>query len=51
MSDYTWPSIYFSYLFFAAMFGGAVYFCFKTYRAGYFGRKSEEAKFRMLEEE
>ncbi|MFN7923159.1 MAG: hypothetical protein U0Q16_23865 [Bryobacteraceae bacterium] len=51
MNDYTWPSVYFSYFFFALMFGGAFYFFVKTCRAGYFDRRSEEVKYRMLEEE
>jgi hypothetical protein len=51
MNDYTYPSIYFAYLFFALMFGLAVFFFVKTIRDGYWGEKSEEAKFRMLQDQ
>jgi hypothetical protein len=49
--DYVYPSIYFSYFFFALLAGGAVYFFVKSLKHGYLGSKSEEPKFRMLEEE
>lgn len=51
MNDYTYPSIYFSYLFFALMFGLAVFFFVKSVRDGYWGEESEEAKFRMLQDQ
>jgi hypothetical protein len=51
MNDYTYPSIYFAYLFFALMFGLAVFFFVKSVRSGYWGKDSEEAKFRMLQDE
>ncbi len=51
MNDYTYPSIYFAYLFFALMFGLAVFFFVKSVRDGYWGEKSEEAKFRMLQDQ
>ena len=51
MNDYTYPSIYFSYLFFALMFGLAVFFFVKSIRDGYWGEDGEEAKYRMLQDE
>lgn len=51
MNDYTYPSIYFAYLFFALMFGLAAYFFVKTLRDGYWGEKSEDAKYRMLQDQ
>jgi len=51
MKDYVYPSIYFSYFFFAICFGVAVYFFVRSFRDGYWGKTSEEAKHRMMEEE
>jgi len=51
MNDYTYPSIYFAYLFFGLMFGLAVFFFVKTFRQGYWGKDSEDAKFRMFEDD
>lgn len=49
--DYTWPSVYFAYVFFALMFLLAGYFFVRTLRDGYFGKHSEDVKYRMLEDE
>jgi hypothetical protein len=49
--DYTYPSVYFAYLFFALMFGLAVFFFFWSRKDGYWGEKGEEAKFQMFEED
>lgn len=49
--DYTWPSVYFAYVFFALMFLLAGYFFVRTFRDGYFGKHSEDVKYRMLEDE
>jgi len=51
MTDYTYPSVYFAYFFFFIVFSGAAFFFFKTYKQGYFGKDSEEAKYRMLDDE
>ena len=37
-SDYVWPSVYFSYLFFAILFGLAAYFCLRTEARRLLGR-------------
>lgn len=50
MNDYTYPSVYFSYLFFAISLGVAVYFFFRSVRDGYWGKDSEEIKFTVFEE-
>jgi hypothetical protein len=50
-SDYGWPSVYFSYLFFATLFGTAAYFCLRTRRDVYWNEHSEDAKFQMLKED
>ncbi|HLO67448.1 MAG TPA: hypothetical protein VK188_10550 [Holophaga sp.] len=49
--DYTWPSVYFAYLFFALMFALAAFFFVKTARDGYWGKDGEEPKYRMLEDD
>ena len=49
--DFSWPSVYFAYLFFAILFGLAAYFLMKTRRDGYWNEHSEDAKFHMLKED
>ena len=49
--DYTWPSVYFAYLFFFIMFGLAVFFCVKTAKDGYWGKDGEDVKYRMFEDD
>lgn len=49
MNDYTYPSVYFAYLFFALMFLLAVYFFIKTLKDGYWGEHSEDVKYRMFD--
>lgn len=50
-NDFSWPSVYFAYLFFAILFGLAGYFLVKTRRDGYWDEHSEDAKFQMLNED
>jgi len=50
MTDYTWPSVYFSYLFFAICLVVAVYFFFRSVKDGYWGRGSEEIKYTVFKE-
>jgi hypothetical protein len=49
--DYTWPSVYFAYLFFFLMFALAVFFFIKTAKDGYWGKDGEDIKYRMLEDD
>ena len=51
MRDYVYPSVFFAYFYFFLLFGGAIYFCVRSARHGYWGRDSEEAKYRMLQDE
>jgi hypothetical protein len=51
MRDYTWQSIYFSYLLFVILMGGAAFFFFRSLKDGYLGANSEEAKYRMLRDD
>lgn len=50
MNDYSYPSIYLAYLFFATCFGLALYFFIRSFRDGYWGPEAEEVKYRMLDE-
>jgi len=49
--DYTWPSVYFAYLFFLLLLALAGYFFLHSFRDGYWGKDSEESKYRMLKDE
>lgn len=51
MGDYSYPSIFFSYTLFVVLGGGALYFLIRSVRDGYWGQHSEDAKYRMLEDE
>jgi len=51
MTDYTYPSVYFSYFLFFLLVAGAVFFFIRSIKDGYWGRDSEEPKYRMLEDE
>ena len=51
MSDYTYPSVYFSYFLFALFAGGAVFFFLRSLKDGYLGPNSEEPKYRMLQDD
>jgi hypothetical protein len=48
--DYTYPSVWFAYFFFALMAILAVFFFLKTVRDGYWGPKGEEVKHHVLED-
>jgi hypothetical protein len=50
-TDYTYPSVYFAYLFFALSFGLALFFFIRSRRDGYWGEKGEEAKYQMFEDD
>jgi len=51
MTDYTWPSIYLANLMFLILFCGTGYFLIRSRKDGYWGKDSEEAKYRMLEDD
>jgi hypothetical protein len=50
MNDYTWPSIYFAYLFFGLSVAVALYFFARSFRDGYWGAQAEEIKHRMFDD-
>jgi len=49
--DYTYPSVYFSYFLFLLFMVGALYFFTRSFRDGYWGAGSEDAKYQMLKDE
>jgi len=50
MSDYTWPSVYFAYLFFSLSLALAVFFFLRSRKDGYWSKESEDIKYRVFEE-
>jgi len=51
VTDYTYPSVYFAYLFFALSFLLAVYFFIRSRKDGYWGEQGEDAKYQIFEED
>lgn len=51
MRDYGYPSVFFAYFFFALLAAGALFFFFRSIKDGYWNEKSEDAKYRMLEDD
>jgi hypothetical protein len=51
MHDYTYPSIFFAYAFFALMVVGAGFFFIRSLKHGYLDHRSEDVKYWMLEDE
>lgn len=51
MNDYSYPSVFFAYFLFFLLMGGAVYFFVRTFRDGYWGKESEEPKYRMMHDD
>ena len=49
MRDYTWPSVYFAYLFFALSAALAAYFFVRSWKDGYWGEDGEDVKFQVFE--
>jgi len=48
MTDYSYPSVFFSYFLFLLLAGGALFFFIRSLKDGYLGPDSEEPKYRML---
>jgi hypothetical protein len=51
MHDYVYPSIFLAYLMFFLCLAGAIFFLIRSRRHGYWGDKSEEPKYRMLDDD
>ncbi len=49
MNDYTWPSIYFAYFFFAISLGARDVFLRASWKDGYWGKGGEESSTRVFE--
>jgi hypothetical protein len=50
MNDYTWPSVYFAYLFFTICLGLAIYFFIRSRKDGYWSKESESIKYQVFED-
>ena len=50
MTDYTWPSVYFAYFFFAICLALAVYFFIRSRKDGYWSKESEQIKYQVFED-
>ena len=51
MNDYVYPSIFFSYSLFFLFVIGAAFFLMRSRKHGYWGKNSEDPKYRMLEDD
>jgi len=51
MMDYTWPSVYFAYLFFALSLFVALFFFVRSLKDGYWKRESEQIKYQVFDED
>jgi hypothetical protein len=51
MTDYTWPSVYFAYLFFAICLFLAIFFFIRSLKDGYWSKEGEAVKYRVFEDE
>ncbi len=51
MTDYVYPSIFLSYFLFFLLACGALFFFIRSWKHGYWDRRSEDAKYRMLKDE
>ena len=51
VTDYTYPSVYFAYLFFTLSFLLAIYFFIRSRKDGYWGEQGEDAKYQIFEED
>ena len=51
MRDYSYPSVYFAYFYFALLLVGAIFFFVRSIKHGYWGEESEEPKYRMLDDD
>lgn len=51
MSDYTYPGVYLAYLMFFLCLAGAIFFLVRSRHSGYWGKHSEDPKYRMMEDD
>jgi len=50
MTDYTWPSVYFAYFFFAISLGVGVFFFVRSIKDGYWGKHGEDIKYSVFDD-
>ncbi|MBS1858024.1 MAG: hypothetical protein JST11_21825 [Acidobacteria bacterium] len=51
MRDYTWPSVYFAYLFFTLSALLTLFFLIRSWKDGYWGKDGEDVKYQVFEGE
>ena len=51
MHDYVYPSVFLAYFMFFLFVIGALFFLVRSRHDGYWGRDSEDPKYRMLQDE
>ena len=51
MDSYTLPSMFIAYGFFFVAVVGGIYFFVRSFKDGYWNNHSEDAKYRMLEDD
>jgi hypothetical protein len=51
MIDYTYPSVYFAYLFFTLSVLLCLFFLVRSWKDGYWGKDGEEVKYQIFDEE
>jgi len=51
MNDYTWPSVYFAYLFFTISLGVGIFFFVRSWKDGYWNKSGEQIKYCVFEDE
>jgi len=49
--DYVYPSIFLAYFMFFLFVVGAIFFLLRSRHDGYWGKESEDPKYRMLDDE
>ena len=50
MNDYTWPSVFFAYFFFALCLALALYFFIRSRKDGYWNKESEDIRYQVFEQ-
>ena len=51
MHDYVYPSVFLAYLMFFLFLAGAIFFLLRSRKDGYWGKESEDPKYRMLHDD
>jgi hypothetical protein len=49
--DYMYPSVFFAYFLFFLLTGLTLFFFIRSRKDGYWGARSEEAKYRMMQDD